>query len=593
MIEIPFSHLSYTDDVAWERWDQRWIKRILDGEEWVPAQAFEFVERPWDPSDGDGRVIVFPAGQYIDPDQPELEEVAIKRLLTDLRKLPWAVLIATSDEASKFRWGKIHPWPEHVALWVMTPDPDKEYPRRTFFIGDGSPHRPVELPWSKELAVGFIGQVNTDRRREALEAMWASEALDEPVVADRTDGFGMGLPRIAYMNRMTNTWIAPCPSGVHTQDTFRLFEALEADCIPIADAIRPGDEEPNGYWDMIGMSDIFPVIEDWHELPSLASRLLERRHWNAALVSSRWQQYKRMVSMRLHADLRRVTHHARLFEGVDQHVTVIVPTSPIPSHPNTSMIRQTIASIRAQLPTAEILITCDGLRPEQEDRREAYDEFLSELCRWTNRQHNICPIVHTEHRHQSGMMLDVLDQIETPYVLYVEADCPLEGEIPWDDILNEMGSWNLHSMRFYHFDSISEGSEHLFALADVGWVAKFRPTVQWSQRPHLARTDWYRDIMERQFDDDARTFIEDVMHGVVQHGLPHERPDESDEAAYAWRIRLDEVWAWWRMAVYAPEGSWKRSGHLDGRGDDPKFPMLVKYPPDARPGGPQEGWMPA
>jgi hypothetical protein len=35
-------------------------------------------------------------------------------------------------------------------------------------------------------------------------------------------------------------------------------------------------------------------------------------------------------------------------------------------------------------------------------------------------------------------------------------------------------------------------------------------------------------------------------------------------------------WYNWRLWIYTPEGNIKRSYHLDGRGGDPKFEMVVE-----------------
>jgi hypothetical protein len=80
-----------------------------------------------------------------------------------------------------------------------------------------------------------------------------------------------------------------------------------------------------------------------------------------------------------------------------------------------------------------------------------------------------------------------------------------------------------------------------------------RRTLQWSQRPHLASTEYYRKIMARYFPPDNSTMIEDRMHSVAQTN-----PDEN------------------RIAVYCPsdpDGSIVRSYNLDGRQDDPKYDM--------------------
>jgi hypothetical protein len=110
-------------------------------------------------------------------------------------------------------------------------------------------------------------------------------------------------------------------------------------------------------------------------------------------------------------------------------------------------------------------------------------------------------------------------------------------------------------------------------------------TIQWSQRPHIAHVPFYRDMIASYFSDDARTMIEDVMHGVVQAC-----PLDSDGNPYPKGIRLQEGWRRWRMAVYAPEGDIKRSTHLDARADDPKYPMRFAYPGQRPDGAPPEGW---
>ena len=42
-------------------------------------------------------------------------------------------------------------------------------------------------------------------------------------------------------------------------------------------------------------------------------------------------------------------------------ITIIVPVSPIASHPDTAILAETIESIRYHHPTAEIFLTFDGV----------------------------------------------------------------------------------------------------------------------------------------------------------------------------------------------------------------------------------------
>jgi hypothetical protein len=78
--------------------------------------------------------------------------------------------------------------------------------------------------------------------------------------------------------------------------------------------------------------------------------------------------------------------------------------------------------------------------------------------------------------------------------------------------------------------------------------------VQWHQRPHLARTRWYSDLLARIFTAESVTFIEDKVYSPVSY---------SD-------------WDEFKVTVYDPEGTgknMKRSRDLDGRAGDPKFEM--------------------
>lgn len=258
-------------------------------------------------------------------------------------------------------------------------------------------------------------------------------------------------------------------------------------------------------------------------------------------------------------------------------ITVLVMTSPIPSNPDISMIKATITSVQERLSDAKIIILCDGVRPEQAEREPAYDEFL-----WTLAEEYHIPtammVQAPQFWHQSGMLKNAMPAVQTPYVLVMEHDTPLVGDIPFDEIVSTMEIDQINSMRFMHETHILEGHEHLFLPNDfhLGRVP-YRRTIQWSQRPHVARTSWYQNILDTYFGAESRTFIEDLMHGVVQH----DKHGSALNPAGAFRR--------WRMAVYAPEGSWKRSEHFDGRGEDPKFPLKYAYDGDRPSDAPPEG----
>jgi hypothetical protein len=62
-----------------------------------------------------------------------------------------------------------------------------------------------------------------------------------------TKGFTQGDPHDLYYRQMADAKVAPAPSGPETPDSFRLFEALESGCVPIADTRVPKNNFSDNY----------------------------------------------------------------------------------------------------------------------------------------------------------------------------------------------------------------------------------------------------------------------------------------------------------------------------------------------------------
>jgi hypothetical protein len=273
-----------------------------------------------------------------------------------------------------------------------------------------------------------------------------------------------------------------------------------------------------------------------------------------------WLAEKRRLAYRLHADLLYLwgEHPEAGSDYASDQVTVLVPTSPIPAHPDTAIIDEVINSIRAQpaLRDAEIIIMADGVRPEQADRVLDYLEYRRRLL-WKAHHywHNVLVVPHWMHRHQAAMTRDLLDagQVTTPLMLFVEHDTPLVGEVPWEQLMLVLRANLGDVVRLYHETVLQPEHAHLMlgAVTELFGAPLVR-TVQWSQRPHLARRDYYARILAEHFSPQARTMIEDTMHGEVNR----------------------RTWPDHRLWLYMPEGNLQRSTHLDGRGADPKFDMV-------------------
>jgi len=227
-------------------------------------------------------------------------------------------------------------------------------------------------------------------------------------------------------------------------------------------------------------------------------------------------------------------------------VTIIIATSVLPSHPDTRIIDETIYAIRVHFPNNEIILQIDGLREERLSRKADYDEYKNRvLWKCLHEWKNVLPIIFDEHSHQTTMMKETIDIINTSAMLYVEGDAPLtpDYEIDWQKCLDMIEYEKANTIRFHFESSIPFEHNHLMLGIEDG----FMKTIQWSQRPHISAVKYYRDIV-LPFSDE-KTFIEDRFHGKVQ----------------------DDGWDTHKLWIYHPEGNIKRSYHLDGREGTQKF----------------------
>jgi hypothetical protein len=408
-------------------------------------------------------------------------------------------------------------------------------------LSDHEPERPNR--WA------FAGQVNHVRRKELVSVLRDTEGG----VLVESPGFTQGLAHRDYAELLSSAESVPCPSGPQSVDSFRVWESLEAGAVPVVDSQRP---HPGGWnvdsawlWGLVLAGRVpFPVVDDWSDFP--------RETPDRARLSAWWAGWKRDWCERVGTTIHRLSG----IEREPEPVTVLIPTSPIAAHPDTSIIEETIRSVRFWHPTAEIVLMCDGVRPEQEHYRARYEIYLKRLCWLAHRDQRILPVIHDEHLHQAEMTRRGLDLVQSPLVLFVEHDTPLVTDEPidWPGLVDVVRSGGADLVRFHYEAGVHPEHAHLM-LDEKPWDVMGAPllrTVQWSQRPHLASTAFYRRLLREEFPPGYVGMIEDRMHGVVHN---------------AWREYGLAGWDRYRLWMYAPEGNIKRSLHLDGRGADPKW----------------------
>lgn len=520
-----------------------------------PKELWEFDDVP----EGEGAVVVIPARHHCED---------IERINKDLAKLPWCLVILTGDEESAFPHNQIiHP---NMRLWIMSPTPGLHPPGYYTYLGSGYPQDARELiaregPHTRTLDWFFAGQI-THIRRQRLHRILENLPRGELVA---TEGFTQGLPRDEFYSTLADCKVAPCPSGPLSVDSFRAYEALEAGCVPVLDARTPDVIMPQ-HWHMVfdGEPPI-PIVQQWDELPGIVRDTVEKWPVQSNRIQAWWSQQKRRWSRRYVADLDAVGA-PRDPESLTEKITVLVPTSPVPSHPDPRLTMETLHSIRERLPHSEILVMADGVRDEQEHLRDQYEGYLEQLA-WYIRSDlsNVTLFRFENHNHQASMTRQIIEQVDTPLILFCEHDTPLVGEIPWEELCGAVMDGRCDLIRLHHEAEIHPEHRPLMLDPEPTGDPPLVRTAQWSQRPHISSVAFYRQILHTYFGDRARTMIEDVMHGVVQH---------------AWRVDGDLGWYRFRVCVYHPDGDIKRSTHSDAREGEEKYAMKFAYP-GAKPDG--------
>lgn len=428
------------------------------------------------------------------------------KLQEELDKIEEPVLFVMSDEESRCPiWDLKHP---KAHIWVQYHKPHLHQGLNFLPIGYPShiqrPINEIEYEWS------FAGQVNeyNPRRKEAIGLY-----RDKPNgFLLETEAFGQGLPPKEYYELISKSKTVLCPSGPEVPESFRMYEALELGRIPLID-----DKTKHGNY----LRYINHILH--FELPHLEyPGSLE----DTLVYLEKYNQFKQLLKQTIYNQL-----------DLPKREVVYISSSYIPSHPDTKIIDETIESIKQRISDPLVVVGFDGIRDEFKDKSSDYEEYIRRVMI----KHDIFPIVYCEHFHQAKstqMSLEIIDKTFAPdHFLFIEHDTPLTGDLPLSYLVEKLSYYNV--IRLYFEDEIIKEHEYLMGPK----VGEFRLTNQWSQRPHLAKMSFYREILKTHFSENARCFIEDRIYSPV--------------AACNWEV--------FKVVIYHPDGLIKRSYHTNGR----------------------------
>lgn len=206
--------------------------------------------------DIEGNIFVIPGeyeGEYID------------QINQELNKYPYAVIMITSDEHSKFPINSLyHP---RMKVWLQYP---KEWHQVDHLLPAGySPGCQDIKVKEKNLEWFWGGQVNHQDRIDLVHVL---RELDNGFLLE-TAGFTQGIELEDYLELMAQAKLVPCPRGNISPDTMRMYDALELGCTPV---ILNRDKP---FYERLLPGNSFPVIDSWADLLSVEYQDC-REGWN-------------------------------------------------------------------------------------------------------------------------------------------------------------------------------------------------------------------------------------------------------------------------------------------------------------------------
>jgi len=290
-------------------WDQGLLLAMLNGDLW-PTAGVRWREFQGEPPPRDQGAVVVVSGIMLDR-KPE-ECAVIKEIVA---AMPWCVLIHTGDESWEF---DTHVFEKpRLKLWMVHPMPGTpQWGHRQRLLGWPWPSRQTLRETSlkplseRRLDWCFAGHTFEHPSRARLVQLLSTLSGGEVHVSG---GFAQGLPQPDFLRLLAETRIVPCPAGHKTYESLRMFECIEAGCLPVSERepLCWRQETPPDFWGpILGGPPPWPLVDTWEQLPDLLAKYkadpvgLQQA---ANKVGAWWQLYKRQYVLDLLDDIVEVS----------------------------------------------------------------------------------------------------------------------------------------------------------------------------------------------------------------------------------------------------------------------------------------------
>ena len=446
---------------------------------------------------------------------------------------------------------------------------------------------------NRTLSWSFMGNTRDKNRLDMcdnLQYIGKNEIL-------KTLTYGSGYNVDDYFKILCSSMIAPCPSGHVSNDALRFFEAMEAGCLPIIEKKHFISEYDTNNWYKLFDDPVLPfvMVDDWtdgkkqiEELLNDKFLLMKKRNLSIAY----WCIHKYILSAKLLNQIKYIKNlnilnnndkiddiyscnyiNRKQNLNINTLVTIIITTSFLKTHPDTSLIIDVVDSIKkySELKYSNIIITCDGCKFD--DQKNIYEEYKTNLIDLTlhnNNFKNILLIFNDENIGQANCIKKAFKYVETEQILMVEHDCVLQPNLDLNGIINVIHKYpnKYKHINLSHEKSIYDENGEKFSFANCGTDIEYidgvplLKTLSWSMRPHFALTKYYKNFILNFFSDESYAYLENIIYPIEINRCILDSKNHDDFGTY----------------VYCPSPG-KMLGHIhyDKRGNVPKNIDIYKY----------------
>jgi len=191
-------------------------------------------------------------------------------------------------------------------------------------------------------------------------------------------------------------------------------------------------------------------------------------------------------------------------------VSLIVVTSPIPSHPDTNLIDEAIKSIlKMNYSFTEMIISYDKDRKNTSSYKTYKKRMKSKYSQFKHLELD-------KHGHFIGTLHNALNYCKTKYFFLLQHGIKIIGNFPIQECLNTKLPWNIiatHHFKPEECDKDIPKRTHWFPIMKKTKDKNLLKSYGWSERIFLSKRDWMMDkIYEYYYKGKTNDFIESIFH---------------------------------------------------------------------------------